>query len=239
MTSTTTQPVARLDWHAAAGVAGIGLLFIALFLPGPPPRSSESVADLTRVLVDKRGVLLAGMWIAGLGGAAFLWFLGALHDHLRRHDAEREATVAVAGGIVAVVLIWTGMSMSSALALGLTHARDDALIRAGTDLGNILIELSKFGLAVLIAVTALAGRRRSSMPRWAVRCGIAASVVVVASVLPPFLADHGFWQFGGPPEIAGGLPAAIWLLWVSVRLTRSGREPIAATDGRPRHGQLA
>jgi hypothetical protein len=239
MTHLTGSSVRRFDGNAAAGVVGIGLLFAALFLPGPPPKSSDSVAHLTQVLVDERSVLLVGMWIAGLGGAAVLWFLGAVHRHLASNDADREATAAAAGGVVGVVLIWCGMAMSAALALGVARSADDALIRAATDLGNILIELSKFGLAVLITATCLGGLRRTSMPRRAVRYGMAASALLVATALPPFLADHGFWQFGGPPEIGGGLPAVIWIAWLSVHLARPAREPDSELNAHSLQGRPA
>jgi hypothetical protein len=211
----------RFDANAVAGVVGIGLLLVALFLPGPPPKSSDTVADLTQVLIDKRSVLLVGTWIAGLGGAAFLWFLGSAQVFLRRDaDAEVEATAATAGGVAAVLLMWCGIAVSSALSLGVARSGDGSLIRAGVDLGNILIELSKFGIAVFVAATCVGARRSAALGQRMTAAGLVAAAVVVVSALPPFVADHGFWQFGGPPEIAGGLPAALWVVWLSVHLAR-------------------
>jgi hypothetical protein len=214
----------RFDANAAAGVVGIGLLLVALFLPGPPPKSSDTVAGLTQVLIDKRSVLLVGTWIAGLGGAAFLWFLGSVQAFLRRDaGAEVEATAAIAGGVAAVLLMWCGIAMTSALSLGVARSGDSSLIRAGVDLGNILIELSKFGLAVFVVASCFGARRSAVLDQRMTAAGLFAAALAVLSALPPFVADHGFWQFGGPPEIAGSLPAVLWVLWLGLHLARAGQ----------------
>ena len=57
------------------------------------------------------------------------------------------------------------------------------------------------------------------MPRSS-RIGLVAAALLVAGSLPPFLADHGFWQFGGPPEVLTGLPAVAWIVWLSLHLAR-------------------
>jgi hypothetical protein len=226
--------VRKIDVGTAAGVVGIGLLLATLFLPGPPPKSDDTTGHLVQVLMDKRTVLLVGIWIGGLGGAAFLWFLGPLHRFVRAGGADREATAAAAGGVAAVMLLWCGISMSAALALSDARAGDAGLIRAATDLGNILIELSKFGLDVLIVAAVVAARRAVSLPRAATNAGLLAAGLLVVTALPPFLADHGFWQFGGPAEIGGGVPAAIWVMWLSSHLALRGRESASPADaGRP------
>jgi hypothetical protein len=219
-----------IDVSAAAGVLGIGLLFVTLFLPGPPPKSDDTTAHLVQVLMDRRGILLVGTWIGGLGGAAFLWFLGPLHRFLHAGDGDREATAATAGGVAAVMLLWCGISMSAALALSDAGSGDSALVRAATDLGNMLIELSKFGLAVLIVAATVAARRAVSLPRAATDAGLVAAAFLVLTALPPFFADHGFWQFGGPAEIGGGIPAAAWVMWLSGHLALRGRESISPAD---------
>ena len=217
----------------ASGAIGIGLLLVALFLPGPPPKSSDSVAHLTQVLIDKRTLLLVGTGVAGVGAAAFLWFLGTLHRFLRTEaGADGEAAVASAGGVAAVILMLVGVSITSALALGTAGAGDAPLIRAGTDLGNILIELSKLGLAVLVAATCVAARRASLFDARMTAVGLAAAAVLVVSALPPFLADHGIWQFGGGPEVGGGVPGAAWVIWLSVHL--AGRSSEASDPCRIR-----
>jgi len=216
--------VRRIDPGAALGALGVGLLFTALFLPGPPPKSDDTTAHLVQVLVDERTTLLVGTWIAGVGGAMFLWFIGTLHTFLQSGDDGREATAATAGGIAAVALLWCGLSMTSALALGKADAGNAVLVRAATDLGNILIELSKFGLAVLVVAACVVTRRARTLPRRATDLGLVATVLLVAAALPPFLADHGFWQFGGPAEVGGGVPAAMWVMWLSVHLVMRGRD---------------
>ena len=226
----------RPDADAAAGAVGIGLLLVALFLPGPPPKTSDSTAHLTRVLADHRTALLAGTWIAGLGGSVFLWFTGSLHRFLRRdNQSEIEAVAASAGGVAAVVLLWCGISIPSALALGGVHVGEGSLVHAGVNVGNLLVELSKFGLAIVVTATCVAAHRHSTMPRRTTASGLLAAAILVGSALPPLLADHGFWQFGGPAEIIGGGPAALWVIWLSVHLAR---RPPSAPGIDPSPAQL-
>jgi hypothetical protein len=93
-----------------------------------------------------------------------------------------------------------------------------ALVSALADTTNVLIELSKLSLAVLIAAvlvaTAGTGPITARISTW----GVTAVALLLASALPPFLADTGIWQFGGGPEVLAALPAAAWLLWLSLYL---------------------
>jgi hypothetical protein len=130
---------------------------VALFLPGPPPKTSDSAAHLAEVFADKRRLFLVDTYLAGLGAMAFLWFVAPLHDFLAGRGRSRGlATLAAAGGTMTVVLILTGVALTTGLCLNAIHAHDAALVSAFADTTNVLIELSKFSLAPLILAT-LAG----------------------------------------------------------------------------------
>jgi hypothetical protein len=51
--------------------------------------------------------------------------------------------------------------------------------------------------------------------------GASAVALLLASALPPFLADTGVWQFGGGVEVLAALPAGAWILWLSLFLVRN------------------
>jgi hypothetical protein len=214
-------------WSAAMGGVGIVTVLLALFLPGPPPRTGDTVAQLTASFVEKRRLFLIDTWVAAIGALAFIWFLAPLHDFLSRdRDRRGLAAVAVIGGALAMTLILIGVAVTSGLVLNAAGMGDAAVVRAFADTTNVLIELSKFGLAAMILATAAAAGGRPELPRRAARLGDCAAVLLIVSALPPLLFDHGILQFGGGVEVAAALPAALWLGWLSYALTRSG--PAAA-----------
>jgi hypothetical protein len=220
---------------AAAGAVGVALILVALFLPGPAPKTTDSVAHLTQTLVAHRRSFLVGMWMAGLGGAGIVWFLGSLREFLASDGELAMATTSVAGGLFATVMLLAGMAVPTAAALTAARMNDPAVVRMAIDSGNVLVEASKFGLAVLVLGTSCAGRRRLLGTR-AAGIGVAVAVTLVASALPPFLADRGVWQFGGIPDLAGTAPGAMWLIWLSLLIARGGapqspRAPTARVVG--------
>jgi hypothetical protein len=214
---------------AAAGAIGLALILVALFLPGAPAKTSDPVAHLSDVLLAHRGAFLVGTWIAGMGAVAIVWFLGRLHAELATgDDGAAMAPTAVAGGVIAVVLILAGMALPAGVALNAAKLSDPALVRTAVDVANVVIEMSKFGLAVLVLATCYGGRRW--LDGRAVPVGVVAAAVLVASALPPFLADRGIWQFGGPVDLAGLVPGALWMGWLSLHVAHG----ISASGGWPK-----
>lgn len=212
---------------AAAGAIGITVLLIGLFLPGPPPKTSDAVASLTHLLVHQRRLLLAGTYLAGLGGLTFTWFLGTLGQFLHEHTRRTSLVVtAVVGGLASIISMMTGIALVTGVALraaGLAGA--GPTVRAAIDGGNVFVELSKFGLAALVLATTAALWHTTILSAFVLRVGVVAGVLLVLSAISPFVADRGLWQFGGGPEVFGALPAAVWTIWLSVHLARSADEP--------------
>jgi hypothetical protein len=206
---------------AALGALGIVLIAVALGLPGVPPKSSDSVEHLREVLTGHRRAFLVGTFLAGLGALGLLCFLGTLRDRLGRVERSGPGvTVAVTGGLFAVTMVLSGMAVASGVALGAAEMADPSLVRAAIDTTNVLIELSKFGFAALLLGTVAASAPEPLSANFR-RLGLVAAVVLVASALPPFLADDGTWQFGGPPDLLASVPAIAWLIALCVRLGRS------------------
>jgi hypothetical protein len=161
-----------------------------------------------------------------------LWFLGSLRDVFGTDATARVAvTRACSGGVVGVVLLLAGMAVVSGVALGSESRSDPGVVRASIDVSNVLIGLSRFGFAMLILGVVSAGGHTALLSARMRTLGTLAALVVVLSALPPLLADEGAWQYGGLGDVAGGVPATLWLIWLSlVMLTRLSR-PIAGTAG--------
>ena len=218
---------------AAMGALGILLILGALFLPGQPPKTSDSIHRLTVAFVSKRRLFLVDTYIAALGALAFLWFLSPLYDFLALRGRNRGlATVAVLGGAMAMLLILVGVAITSGLVLNAARMNDPAVVRAFADTTNVLIELSKFGLAALILATVAATADQGSLAGHGRTLGLFVSVLLIASALPPLLADSGIFQFGGGVEVLAAVPAMLWMLWLSVAIATSSRS--TESDAEPR-----
>jgi hypothetical protein len=212
----TTKP-----WHSWSGAIGLALMFVALFLPGPPPKTSDTAAALTANLVEHRTALVDGILIAAVGVMALLWFFGVLAETFARHTgAPALGHAAVLGGVVGTLLMFVGMLLFSGTAFRAAGTGDQTLIRATVDTGNMLIESGKYGFAVLIAATCVALFGTAVLSRRMVLSGAVAALILVLSTIPPFLADNGVGQFGGGIDVLGGIPGFVWIIVLSVQLAR-------------------
>jgi hypothetical protein len=99
---------------------------------------------------------------------------------------------------------------------------DLLVVRTSVDTGNMLIEVSKFAFAAFISAICL-GVSPGRVSVWLGRTGWAASALLVMSALPPFLADRGVGQFGGPIDLGATVPAFLWVAVLSVVLARAGQ----------------
>jgi hypothetical protein len=199
----------------------MALVFIALFLPGPPPRADDTSAALTANLVEHRTALVTGVLVAAAGVVALLWFFGVLAERLQfASDHSRYTHAAVAGGVVGLVLLFIGMLLFSGTAFRAATMGDEAVVRATVDTGNMLIEASKYGFAVLIVATAAASIDGPLLSQRMTRMGLISAAILVVSTIPPFVTDHGLGQFGGAIDVFGGLPGFLWIMVLSVQLAR-------------------
>ena len=213
----------RLRQRAGAcGAISLLGLAVALALPGSPPKASDSASTITDLLVDHRGAILAGMYIAGLATIAFVFFLAAIRRWLGADERGRLfGDAAFAAGLVAIGVFLVGMLLFYAAAYKVAGEHELALVRALTDGGNAAIEMSKFGFAALVGAISGAAAGRSLLPRWMWIAGFAAAGCSVGTAIALF-AEGSLTEFGGPLDLLGALPAFAWTFVLSVRLARDG-----------------
>jgi hypothetical protein len=207
---------------AASGVVFVLLLFGALFAPGPPPRASDSAASIAQALGDDRGVILGGMWVAGIALVCALWFFSVVGTWLAKAggDAERAlAGAAAAGGVAAVLLVLVGLLLFYGAAYQVAGAKELAVVRGLTDAGNAAIEMSKFGITLFISATSLLGLRLALVPRALAVLGFASAAISLVSSVPLF-AEGSFTEFGGGLDLLGAAPAVLWILCLSAWMVR-------------------
>jgi hypothetical protein len=230
---------------AASGIAFVVVLTVALFLPGSPPKASDSAATITAVLADHRGAFVVGTYVAGIAIALGIWFFATVRAWLAasaHEPGDQLATVALAAGVLALGLVALGMVLFYGAAYKVAGENQLAVVRALTDAGNGALVLMKLPFAVFVAAVALAGARHALLPRWFTLAGAAAAALLLAGAIPLF-GDGDLTEFGGPLDVGGAAPAMLWVVALSVILTRRAGVPAVSPPGpdpsRPAEPSLA
>ena len=213
------------------GVAGILFVvvgLVALFLPGSPPKADE-VGKITPYFLDKRGSILAGNYLAGVAFAFFLVYLASLRETFGTggRDGIRPGSVAFAGGLVAIVMIFAGNAVFNAAVFHVAAARDLTLNRALYDLGNDLFFMSGFGFFVFFWGAAMAVRGTGALPAWMAPAAVVAALVNLLVPIGLF-AKTGFFAIGGAFGFVGPLVTLLWILAASVYMVRGAPAASAA-----------
>jgi hypothetical protein len=205
---------------AACGAAAMALLGIALFLPGAPPKASDSAREVAALVADQRGQILAGMYVAGVATIAFVFFLAAVRNWLARDErGQLLGDAAFAAGLVAIGVLAVGMLLFYGAAYKVAGERELAVVRGLTDGGNAAIEMSKFGFAAFVGAVSAGAAAGRLLPRWMIVAGYLAAVSSVATAIALF-AEGSLTQFGGGLDLVGAAPAFAWTLVLSVLLAR-------------------
>lgn len=210
---------------ALCGLGVVLLLLIGMSLGGSVPDTSE--AGAARELAEfwgKDGNQDKALLAAFLGFyTAFLliWFAAGLRTILRHADPEGSAaTAAVAGGVVAAVLLVASIVLHSAVGITLRFSDD---YRLDTNYAILVENTSYFlwagalvGVGVLALATSLVARGQGFLPTWVVWFGF---VLTAVALTGPFFAFFGFLLF------------PLWLAAVSINLlTRRALLPGGAPD---------
>src|SRR5947209_11240305 len=111
-----------------------GLVFIlldlmALFLPGPPPKASDSAGHIASTLAAHRLPLMAGMYVGGLAIVALVFFLGGLRAWLHETGAEPGVSFAAgAGALLAIAAQLVGLVLFYGATFKVAGQHQDGLV---------------------------------------------------------------------------------------------------------------
>ena len=161
-------------WGAWAGIAFVVLVLITAFLPGSPPKPSDSAVKITKYFVDKSDEIRITTYVGGLATIAILFWLGALWRFMRTAEGPGPmlATSAVAAGAVAAALNAVGGIVFGTVAiLKLQSGIDDKSIRFFYVLGNDFAVAGGFAVIVMLAAVSFLVLRSDLMPKWVAALG--------------------------------------------------------------------
>jgi hypothetical protein len=214
---------------AAAGILVVLFLILGAALPGTPPKANDSVQEITKFLVDKRGSLLASDVFVGLGGLAFFVFAGGLRRYLAlpNRDAGGLAGTAFGGAVAGVVLLLCATAVTNGIAFQAGSAGGD-LVRAFFDTITAFFAMAGFAFFVFLAAASWAGSRAGAFPAAVVWVGALSAILQVLAGITLF-AKSGFFAGGGAITFLGPIVSSLWILAVSVLLYRAA--PSAASAG--------
>src|SRR5687768_10619291 len=202
---------------AATGIVFVVLAFASYLIAGELPRPGDSTEQVVAYYTDDSDKILWSMWLFGLAGIAFLWFLGSLRSHLMKAEGGtgRLSAVAFGGGIAAGVVYSIGISISSALAFGIAQNASAEITDVLSDLATHLYNGSAFGFFVLVLATTLISGRTKVFPAWLGWLGWLVALLALGSTLT-LVVDSGPFATGEIVSILGFFGFFLWFLVLSI-----------------------
>jgi hypothetical protein len=176
-------------------VALAGLLFAALFLLAwllllESPSSDASDDELLAYYGSpdqRRGSMIAGLYVVPFAGIAFIWFMAALRDRYVR-TATREHTILSTAHVVAGALVVVSLFTLAAVELAVVwlaeadHAFDVDGARSLLALGQASSDIMALrSAAVFVGVSASRGVRSGLFPRSFGAASLATALALLAA----------------------------------------------------------
>ncbi len=166
-------------WNQLGGAAGIGYVLVAVVamaLPGKPPASSASSAEVKDFVVDKHGLLIAQGWLYAVGAALLLWFALALRRVL--HEATSGPHLGdlfFVGTAVVTGVSLVSMAIQIVVAKSADRLSAEAVRVVGVEFGVVMRLLCGFILAATAVAYLACVISGVSLPRWTGWLAIAAA----------------------------------------------------------------
>jgi hypothetical protein len=218
-----------LMWERAGAASGI--VFVALLLasflviPDAPPALDDPVGEIRSFYVDNSSAFQASVFLTGLAGVFFLWFLGSLGAALATVKPEQSARLVVfPAGALTLALVLASAAITDALATRIAAESDQAVIRALYDVQAFAIAFASFPIAALVGAVALASSGTRLLPPLVTGLGYVLVPAWLVTGCGVFVESGVF----SPTGAFGFVVVLVWIAWVlavsASLLRRSGTD---------------
>jgi hypothetical protein len=206
------------QWSALGGIAFAVLTAITAFLPGTPPKTSDSAATMVKFVADHDGAIRWSAYLGALGVVALFWWLGSVWRLMRRTEggSPRLAVVALSGAVFAAVMatvagvILAVMPTVGTRTLGSSGTRIFYILSANLGIASV------FGVAVFVGAFSALIIRSGVLPSLLGWVGaLIALVALVGGAAVATTRDAIFIVAFG-----GFLAFLVWVLAVSILMLR-------------------
>jgi hypothetical protein len=178
--------------EGATGILFLLLVFSAIAVGSVVSRPADNApaSEFAAALLKSETVLKAAAWLNGLAGLFFLWFVGSLHNLLRRAEDEPTHLPSIAftvGALWGLLWLLNGQFINAALGFADYYAQPE-----GAKIAFVLsvMPVSEHGTllpAALVGATAIAALRTTVFPKWYGQAsGILAPLLLLGSGLSVF-----------------------------------------------------
>src|SRR4051812_21077905 len=147
---------------AVCGIAAVVALVASTLIVPQPPKVDSSTTKILAYYIDHRRTLLFSQWLAGLGTALFLWFVGSIRGAWAREpgSASELSAVAFGGGVALAAGALAGTAVNLTLVyLGRTIQNSTDLVRTLYAGQALTLTIVFFAAAVFLAGGGLLVRR--------------------------------------------------------------------------------
>jgi len=194
---------------AVSGVLFVVLLVVSGFLPGTPPKLSDSPAKIFRYFTDHQSSVQLATFLGGLAVIPGLVWGSALWRRLRAAETDgRSAVIAITGLVVAGAVAISAGAINATSAVRI-HDLGPSGAKFFLTLSTFMGAGTAFGLAVLVGGTAVAALRSHAFPTWFGVVSAALTVVWIVAGLAGAYAGDGV-------QAIGFIAFLIWAVWVLV-----------------------
>jgi hypothetical protein len=220
-------------WEQAAagtGAAAVILLIFGSFIVPKMPKINASAITVQQYFIDHRNVLRVSLYLIGVAGALFVWFLGVVRSHLRRAEGGdgRLSVVAFGAGLVFVATAGTELLVQAALTFSARTA-DAKTTQAFYDMVAASASLLAFPLIPFAGAIAVVGLRYRALPQW---LGAAFGVFALYEFVEgaAFTASTGAFSPGQLLNQIGLIAFSVLVLAMSIVLVGKASRPRAVSE---------
>ena len=186
----------ELRWGGFAGLGFIVLAAVAAFLPGVPPKVTDSESTITSYVTDGRDQILLAALLNAAAAGLVIWFAAAFAEAIREREERSDVHMALlAGSVLIGGAIFTYGAALGVLGYGATTVEATTTVALFQGL-MVLNMLLGFAAALPLTAAGIGVLRTHLMPNWLGYVALAAAAVSVLAGFGIFF-DSGTYAPGG------------------------------------------